>query len=61
MEYIYLVGLTGCFDYLMFNVQTGEYVILTEDFELEEAAGFEDDVFLDAFEFMEERFQPDTE
>ena len=54
VEYVIICGLTGCFDYLMFNTETGEYAILTEDFEVEEAAGFEDDVFLDAFEYFDD-------
>ena len=53
-EYVILAGISGCFDYLVFNSKTGEYKILTEDFDLEEAAGFEEEVFLSSFESMEE-------
>lgn len=54
VEYMYLAGISGSFDYLMLNTQTGEYCILTENFELEEAVGFEEEIFEDAFEFLAE-------
>ncbi len=57
VEYVILAGLTGCFDYLVFNSQTGEYAVYTEDFELEESAGFEEEIFEDAFEYMEEHME----
>lgn len=57
VEYVIIVGLTGSFDYLVFNSQTGEYAVFTEDYELEEAAGFEEEVFEDAFEYLEERLE----
>lgn len=58
-EYIYLAGLTGCFDYLMLNASTGEYAVFTEEFELEEAADFETEVLLDAFEYFDEHEEED--
>ncbi len=57
VEYVILVGLTGCFDYLVFEKETGKYAVLTEEFAIEEASDFEDMVFNDAFEYMDEELE----
>ena len=56
-EYVILAGISGCCDYLVFNSQTGEYKVLTEDHDLRDAEGFAEEVFLDAFESMEEEME----
>ncbi len=57
VEYVIIAGISGSFDYLVFNSQTGDYAVLTEDFELEETAGFEAEIFEDGFEFLEDRIE----
>ncbi len=52
VEYLTLVLLTGCFDHLMCNSQTGEMCILTEDFEWEELWSFDGEVFEEEIEYI---------
>ena len=61
VEYMILAGLTGCFDYLVFAPSDGNYYFLSEEFEIDESAGFENEIFADAFEWLEEHCDEEDE
>ncbi|HAE52878.1 MAG TPA: hypothetical protein DCG30_06460 [Ruminococcus sp.] len=54
-HYVYLVALTGCFDYLMGSIETGRPMVLTEDFEWEDGESALDEYLDRRIEFYEER------
>lgn len=53
-NYIYLVSLTGCCDYLMGGLKSGRAMVLTEEYEWEDGEEMFEEYLKDAIEWYEE-------